>query len=258
MKLSPFAIKQISELVKDIMTGTKWVDFFNSFGARDVYDNALPDIGKPNHVRPSKKEYIAKRLSDINDTIYLQQAVLRLATLSEFYPKALNNCIIPEKYKIECADGEYVMMGDVMESPNSVETEAHFQNIQNQIIAELNKARVSIIVVMAWFSNKILADKLIEKHKEGLDVKVAIYDDGINRKHGVELAGIDVKRIKALRGGKMHDKFCVIDNQVVITGSYNWSSNAEFKNDENIAILRDNKRASDFSVEYRHLVLGRK
>ncbi len=258
MKLSPFAIKQISELVKDIMTGTKWVDFFNSFGARDVYDNALPDIGKPNHVRPSKKEYIAKRLSDINDTIYLQQAVLRLATLSEFYPKALNNCIIPEKYKIECADGEYVMMGDVMESPNSVETEAHFQNIQNQIIAELNKARVSIIVVMAWFSNKILADKLIEKYKEGLDVKVAIYDDGINRKHGVELAGIDVKRIKALRGGKMHDKFCVIDNQVVITGSYNWSSNAEFKNDENIAILRDNKRASDFSVEYRHLVLGRK
>ena len=258
MKLSPFAIKQISELVKDIMTGTKWVDFFNSFGARDVYDNALPDIGKPNHVRPSKKEYIAKRLSDINDTIYLQQAVLRLATLSEFYPKALNNCIIPEKYKIECADGEYVMMGDVMESPNSVETEAHFQNIQNQIIAELNKARVSIIVVMAWFSNKILADKLIEKYKEGLDVKVAIYDDGINRKHGVELAGIDVKKIKALRGGKMHDKFCVIDNQVVITGSYNWSDNAEFKNDENIAILRDNKRASDFSVEYRHLVLGRK
>lgn len=258
MKLSPFAIKQISELVKDIMTGTKWVDFFNSFGARDVYDNALPDIGKPNHVRPSKKEYIAKRLSDINDTIYLQQAVLRLATLSEFYPKALNNYIIPEKYEIECADGEYVMMGDVMESPNSVETEAHFQNIQNQIIAELNKARVSIIVVMAWFSNKILADKLIEKYKEGLDVKVAIYDDGINRKHGVELAGIDVKRIKALRGGKMHDKFCVIDNQVVITGSYNWSSNAEFKNDENIAILRDNKRASDFSVEYRHLVLGRK
>ena len=258
MKLSPFAIKQISELVKDIMTGTKWVDFFNSFGARDVYDNALPGIGNPNHVRPSKKEYIAKRLSDINDTIYLQQAVLRLATLSEFYPKALNNCIIPEKYKIECADGEYVMMGDVMESPNSVETEAHFQNIQNQIIAELNKARVSIIVVMAWFSNKILADKLIEKYKEGLDVKVAIYDDGINRKHGVELAGIDVKRIKALRGGKMHDKFCVIDNQVVITGSYNWSSNAEFKNDENIAILRDNKRASDFSVEYRHLVLGRK
>ena len=89
-------------------------------------------------------------------------------------------------------------------------------------------------------------------------MKVAIYDDGINRKHGVELAGIDVKKIKALRGGTMHDKFCVIDNQVVITGSYNWSSNAEFKNDENIAILRDNKRASDFSVEYRRLVLGRK
>lgn len=85
MKLTAFAIKQISELVKDVMTGSNWVDFFNGYGARDVYDNALPDIGKPNHVPPSKKEYIAKRLSDINGSLQLQQALLRLATHSDLY-----------------------------------------------------------------------------------------------------------------------------------------------------------------------------
>lgn len=253
MKLTAFAIKQISELVKDIMSGSKWVDFFNSYGARNVYDNALPDIGKPNHVHPSKKEYIAKRLSDINGSLRLQQALLRLATLSEFYPDAINDIITPEKYKIEKANDDFVMMGDVVNNQKDIETEAHFQNIQNQIIAELDKARVSITIAMAWFTNKVLADKLIEKHKEGLDVRITIYDDNTNRKHGVELAGIEVKMVKAQRGGKMHDKFCVIDNQVVITGSYNWSDNAEFRNDENIAIIRDNNRASDFSVEFRRL-----
>lgn len=166
---------------------------------------------------------------------------------------ALNNIITPESYKIEKANDNYVMMGDVVNNQKDIETEAHFQNIQNQILVELSKSRVSIWVVMAWFTNNVLAEKLIEKHKEGIDVKVIIYDDSTNRKHGVDLADIEVIFVKASRGGKMHDKFCVIDNQVVITGSYNWSDNAEFRNDENIAIIRDNDRASDFSVEFRRL-----
>ena len=51
----------------------------------------------------------------------------------------------------------------------------------------------------------------------------------------------------------MHDKFCVIDNQKVITGSYNWSDNAENRNDENAAVMHDDARASDYSVEFRRL-----
>lgn len=68
------------------------------------------------------------------------------------------------------------------------------------------------------------------------------------------MAGIPLYKIKAQRGGVMHNQFCVIDNQVVITGSYNWSSNAEFKNDENISIIKDNNIASDYSVQFRKLL----
>lgn len=51
----------------------------------------------------------------------------------------------------------------------------------------------------------------------------------------------------------MHNKFCVIDNQIVITGSYNWSDNAEYKNDENISIQVDPKQATKYSVKFREL-----
>jgi len=51
----------------------------------------------------------------------------------------------------------------------------------------------------------------------------------------------------------MHDKFCVIDNQIVITGSYNWSNNAEFKNDENVTIENDPDQATRYSEEFRRL-----
>ena len=52
---------------------------------------------------------------------------------------------------------------------------------------------------------------------------------------------------------KIH-KFCVIDNQTVVTGSYNWSTNAEFKNDENVLISKNaNETATQYTLEYNRL-----
>ncbi len=254
MKLTPFAINEIASCIKDIQSGKLWVAFFNSFGSRDIYDLGLPDIGKPNGQRPSKTEYIVKKLTDANGTYNMRNIIVRIAGLGDLLPHRINSIIEAEHYCLKENDGKWILIGDIQYGEKQdVETEAHFHDIQNKILNELNAARVSILVVMAWFTNEILATKLIEKYNEGLDVKVAIYDDGINRKHGVDLAGVPTKRIKSNKGGIMHNKFCVIDNQIVITGSYNWSSNAEFKNEENISILRDNKTASDYSIEYRNL-----
>lgn len=255
MELSQFAIKEIAVNVKDIQSGNSWVSFLNSYGFRDVYDSmGLPDIGKPNGQRPSKTEYIINRLMEVNGTYNMSSVIIGIASLSDLLFQKINDIITPEHYCLEKNNGECIIIGDVQDkSTQDIETDAHFQDIQNKILKELDTARVSIFVVMAWFTNETLSAKLIEKYKEGLDVKVAIYDDGINRLHGVDLADIPTIRIKSTKGGIMHNKFCVIDNQIVITGSYNWSSNAEFKNEENISIIRDNKTASDYSIEYRNL-----
>lgn len=112
---------------------------------------------------------------------------------------------------------------------------------------------MSIHVCMAWFTNQSIADKLVEKHKQGIDVKVIFYDDHTNSKFGVNIDGIPFKAVRGSRGGIMHNKYCIIDNQVVITGSYNWSKNAEDKNEENAAVMYDYDRASDYSVEFRKM-----
>ena len=38
----------------------------------------------------------------------------------------------------------------------------------------------------------------------------------------------------------MHNKFCLIDNDTVITGSYNWTFGARY-NEENILIIKNEK-----------------
>lgn len=256
MKLSEYAILELAKLIKDLYTGPELVPIFNKWGARDIYDNlGLPDIGKRNGQRPSKTEYIYARLLGFKDTPNLQNIITDMLVGFDNIVTDVNSIIAPEHYNICNNDGNLVILGCVDKNgTEKAEVDAHFTEIQNIILQELQNARVSIIVVMAWFTNDVLAKKLIEKYNDGVDVKVAIYNDGVNQRHEVDLGEIALHCIRAPHGGIMHDKFCVIDNQIVITGSYNWSTNAEFRNEENISVIRNNQTASDYSIKYRELV----
>lgn len=255
MEISAFAIEKITPLVIDNRSGKDIVTLFNNHGFRDVYDeNGLPDIGKQNDQRPSRKEFAKKRLSEMSGKHELRELLNEVVNGNHGLIPELNNILNPEGYGIEELEGKYKVQGGVIIKNDAIVNEAHFQDIQNRILKALDGAKVSITVVMAWFTNDALFDKLFEKYLEGLDIKLAIYDDGINKKHGVDLSVIPHVLIKkGQRGGLMHNKFCIIDNQIVITGSYNWSDNAEFKNDENITVEYDPKQATEYSVEYRRL-----
>jgi phosphatidylserine/phosphatidylglycerophosphate/cardiolipin synthase-like enzyme len=255
MKISPYAIAEIAPHLVGVKTGREIIKFFNNYGVRDVYDEkGLPDIGMANGQRPSKTEYVKRRLADLNNSHNLRQLLNDfvkedISVISEF-----NKILNPESFGVEEVNGEFIVQGGVVDKTEPIVNEAHFQDIQNRILKALDSAEVSITLVMAWFTNETLFQKIVEKQKQGIEVKLAIYDDGINKKHGVDISKVPhVKLKKGLRGGLMHNKFCVIDNQVVVTGSYNWSDNAEFKNDENVTVENDPKQATKYSVEYRRL-----
>lgn len=122
---------------------------------------------------------------------------------------------------------------------------AHFREIRATIIQELKEANTSIKVAVAWFTNHDLFDVLCSKLQDGVSIDLIIINDFINNRYG----GLDFQKFIKL-GGKfyfaktevpMHNKFCLIDNLTVITGSYNWTYFAESINHENIVILKHNK-----------------
>jgi len=114
-----------------------------------------------------------------------------------------------------------------------------FAGIKKIIIEELNKAVNTIYVCVAWFTDEELRDVLLAKLNEGVDVRVITYQDGVNKKHGVDFKEIPHLKRRGERGGIMHRKYCIIDNHVTISGSYNWTDNASEHNDENIEIIQD-------------------
>lgn len=136
---------------------------------------------------------------------------------------------------------------------------AYFSDIRKEIISRLSSADSEVKVAMAWFTSAELFDELIKCCRRGISVKLLLLDDAINWMcyapdfNLLSDAGADI-RIMSRDYGMLHHKFCVIDQQIIITGSYNWTYYAETRNIENIVIIDDPVLAKSYSNEFDELV----
>ncbi len=53
--------------------------------------------------------------------------------------------------------------------------------------------------------------------------------------------------------GQMHHKVFIVDEEIVVIGSYNFSQNAEVRNDENIIIVYNPVIAEQFVMEFKRV-----
>lgn len=137
-------------------------------------------------------------------------------------------------------------------------TEAIFDKIAPRLYQELSKATQSIYIAVAWFTNKELFEVLKIKAKEGILVQVIITKDDINLGSGIAYTSLNIGKsgVFFVGDGKtdlMHNKFCVIDEKMVINGSYNWSYKAEY-NHENIVITTgDEALVEQFIAQFKRI-----
>ena len=129
----------------------------------------------------------------------------------------------------------------------------HLNNkIQNAIQIELFKAKSSIRIAVSWFTNELLLQPLILKLQCGVSVELIINDDEIN-KGGENFISNGGKLMWNTSKYLMHEKFCIIDDRIVITGSYNWTNKAEF-NHEDVTFFYDEPETTLFyNKNFRNL-----
>jgi phosphatidylserine/phosphatidylglycerophosphate/cardiolipin synthase-like enzyme len=139
-----------------------------------------------------------------------------------------------------------------------MQTEAVFESIGNRIEKELQQAKSTIFIAVAWFTNKRLFSSLVEKAANGCAVNLITTNDRINESSQIDFNDVNKGKLKVYKIGNgdtelMHNKFCVIDYDTVIAGSYNWSYKAE-SNHENIIITKgDSSLAWQFINEFNSL-----
>ncbi len=146
----------------------------------------------------------------------------------------------------------------VIDTPEEItEYDVVFDEIQDTVIQGIRDAKFIIWAAVAWFSNDTIFQELLVKKNKGLNVRIIVSQEECNNImiNKLKSERFDVKVIPkwGARGyNRMHDKFCIIDMDYVMHGSYNWTPTAN-NNDETLATALDHELVSKFAEEFMHL-----
>ena len=125
--------------------------------------------------------------------------------------------------------------------------------IGEALAKELNQAKKVVLIALYGFNNPALAEELTQLAQRGVNVRVKVDTaKGAEKKESKLMAtlkavGVSVRTVAA--AGRNHNKFAVVDDSTVISGSYNWTVKAE-SNFENLLVLNCPELAKRYTEEW--------
>lgn len=125
-------------------------------------------------------------------------------------------------------------------------------DVENVIIKKIKDAKVSVYFMAFLITSKGISSALINAHRSGIKVRgvlermgaMSVYSEYVKLK----VEGIPVRL--DTNKYRMHHKVFIFDEEKILTGSYNFSMNANVRNDENVIIFHDKKIAGTFLKEF--------
>lgn len=129
--------------------------------------------------------------------------------------------------------------------------------ITERIVTLIAESQKTIRIAAYSFTSKPIAEALVSAHKRGIDIKVVL-DKSQKSEHytaATFLRNMGIPTRINTRYKIMHNKYMIIDEQLVQTGSFNYTKAAEKGNAENILILRDTALAQIYLKNWSRLWL---
>jgi phosphatidylserine/phosphatidylglycerophosphate/cardiolipin synthase-like enzyme len=128
--------------------------------------------------------------------------------------------------------------------------------VASRVIREIRGARASIHFLAFSFTSDAIAEAMLGRVPDGVAL-LGVVDAAQARSN----RGAEFGRLRA--GGaavysdanprNMHHKVILLDDETVITGSYNFTGSAENVNDEDLLIIRSPELAAAFEKEFRRI-----
>jgi phosphatidylserine/phosphatidylglycerophosphate/cardiolipin synthase-like enzyme len=125
---------------------------------------------------------------------------------------------------------------------------------EGAIVDTLRRARVRVHVAIYGLTNRAIETALADLARAGIKVALKADRSQTSGKSQAALlarlndAGVAVEVLQSR--ALLHDKFAIVDDRWVITGSFNWTARAERLNRENVLIFDCPALASNFETEW--------
>ena len=239
-----------------------------------LFENLYNSLGEV--IDSEEKFFLAKSLLLVNKELKIKKSLTKelfKMSTSTFQKKFWNEGLLPFFSNIGIrelwsgADEEkqatiLQRLGIRIQPISITNVECYFDQIGEVVAKNIISAKKIIKIAMAWFTNFNIFKIIKHKLENGVEVVLVTNNDLINNGgYCLNLNELIEKGLKIYLyeyPDMLHHKFCIIDDEIVMTGSYNWTFFSEAVNRENMIVIKDDKKIIEsFTKEFQYIIRGR-
>ena len=245
----------LKEIIEDICQDYLYVDCDDEFEkALEVikYNRSFSPAIIPNLEQSMYQNWINKYKIKLASKIVFESSI-SLATMAD-------NESYVSLPKIETLTLPAIDVTPVLPETSAASTQVVFnEDIQKHLQNILTLTKKDLKIAVSWFTNYSLFKQVKELAECGIKVQLITNNDLTNNggyclnlneliNAGVEISLIEYPHL-------LHHKFCIIDDCIIVNGSYNWTRFSA-KNYENITIIHNDADTTEaFTEEFDRLLL---
>lgn len=133
--------------------------------------------------------------------------------------------------------------------------------IDGQLATAINGVQRTLDIAAFEWNLQSLTDAVLAAHRRGVQVRMVVDDEHTIRDSQSTIkqlidAGVPV--VGDERSALMHNKFMILDSTVVWTGSWNYSINDTYRNNNNAVSLRSQKLVQNYQTEFNEMFVNHK
>lgn len=192
-----------------------------------VLDSKHYSYGQMNALRSKLFDYAAKQLDSEGD-----RKILKCV-------EEINKLLLPEQKTVPEAYACFSPGLDCLDA----------------ITREIRRAKSTIDICVFTISDNRISDEIVEAFRKGIRVRI-ITDNDKQYDRGSDIRMLEDKGVPLVTDSTpdhMHHKFMIVDNEILVSGSYNWTRSAATGNNENIIVMDNPVAVHAFTDEFERL-----
>ena len=154
------------------------------------------------------------------------------------------------------ADGGWFQL--YFTDPTSPISSQRTGGIDGPLADAIDSAKLTVDMAIYSLSLNSIRDALLRAHGRGVRVRMVMESDNMDRTDPQILKDAGIPMIGDRREGLMHDKFVVIDNSEVWTGSMNYTDSGAYDDNNNMIRIHSVKLAEDYTKEFEEMFVDDK
>ncbi|MEJ5284024.1 MAG: phospholipase D-like domain-containing protein [Brevinematales bacterium] len=129
--------------------------------------------------------------------------------------------------------------------------------IQDKIAEKIFNAKKSVDICIYELSEPTIYNSIIEASRKGIKVRFVGDIDNVNYEGYIALSNARVPMVLGNYDKIMHNKFILIDDELLITGSANFTTTGFFKNNENVLFIKDSNISQYYKKEFENMFFNK-